>query len=108
MGLLLHFNVSAPLLDWVSCFRFFSGLFCFIFRSLDVRTRKLALLLTHALPPSHPRARVVLVFVTRLSPILGLLQAVVGRGEVPTPSGGCGCTVPGAFVFVLCVLVGWA
>ena len=65
--------------------------------------------LAHArAPPSHPRARVVLVFVTRLSPILGLLQAVVGRGEVPTPSGGCGCTVPGAFVFVLCVLVGWA
>ena len=47
--------------------------------------------------------------VARLSPILeGLLAFGGGWGSDSTPSGGCGWAVLGAFVFVLCVLVGWA
>ena len=52
----LCFHVFLPLLDWVSCFRFFSGLFCFIFQ---IPGRALAHARSRTLAPAHtlPLAR---------------------------------------------------
>ena len=113
--------------SWTGClaFVFFLGLFCFISRSLDARMRAHSHFRSHARSPSHLRACIFLLarmgfplfptflppffLVARLSPILeGLLAFGGGWGSDSTPSGGCGWAVLGAFVFVLCVLVGWA
>ena len=110
----------------MSCFRFFFQASFVSF--LDPWTRACADTLTLSLArtlslslagvhfPSCPRGFSLWFprsfphfLVARLSPILeGLLAFGGGWGSDSTPSGGCGCAVLGAFVFVLCILVGWA
>ena len=53
------FMFGSPRLDWVSCFRFFSGLFCFILQipgRAHTHTHSRTVARTHALPLARGRA----------------------------------------------------
>ena len=131
VGLPLHFPFLLATLGLGVLLSFFSqASFVSFYGSLDarVRTHTLALLLSRTLsllpagthgpacPCGFSCGLFLLEFVplflcpslsllAQLCPSLGLLLAF-GGGWESTPSGGCGCAAPGAFVFVCVVRFG--